>query len=65
MEYDGYILHEGKLGERQQKILERLHGQDIVSTMYVDEDCLFTLGICHSIFHMLNILGMHDIFDRK
>ena len=65
MEYDGYILCEGKPGERQQKIVERLHWRDIISTRYVDEDYLYTIGLYHSIFHMLDILGLHDIFARK
>ena len=65
MEFDGFILREGKPGERQRKILERLQGRDIVSTRYVDEDCLYTLGIYHSIFHLLDIVGLHNIFARK
>ena len=65
MEYDGYILRQGKPGERQQRILERLQERDIVSTRYVDKDCLYALGLYHSVSDMLDTLGLHDIFARK
>ena len=65
MEFNRYVLREGKPGDRQRKILEKLQGREIVSTRYVDEDCLYTLGLYHSFFHLDNILGLHDTFTRK
>lgn len=37
----------------------------IFSTRYIDEDCLYNLGIYHSVRHMLDNLGLHNIFIRK
>lgn len=65
MEFNEYVLRKGKPGDRQRKILEKLQGREIVSTRYVDEDCLYTLGLYHSFFHLADILGLHDIFTRK
>ena len=36
----------------------------IFSTRYIDEDCLYNLGIFHSVCYMLDNLGLHDIFIK-
>lgn len=65
MEFNNIILRGGKPGERQSKILQKLQTREILATRYVDEDCLYTLGTYHSVFHMLDNLGLHDIFANK
>jgi hypothetical protein len=62
MEFNNITLHGGNPGERQNKILQRLQTREILATRYVDEDCLYTLGTYHNVFHMLDNLGLHDIF---
>ncbi|CAI8611263.1 unnamed protein product [Vicia faba] len=59
------IDHDGKSGSGQRKILEKLQTQEIASIRYIDTYCLYTLGIYHSVFHMLDTLGLHDIFARR
>ena len=65
MEFDGFLLRDGKPGSRQRKILEKLQTQEISPTRYIDTECLYTLGIYDSVFHMLDTLGLHDIFARR
>jgi hypothetical protein len=65
MEFNNIILHGGKPGERQNKILQKLQTREILATRYVDEDCLYTLGTYDSVFHMLDNLGLHDISASK
>ena len=65
MEFNGFILRGGKPGDRQRKIIERLQNREILPTRYVDENCLYTLGIYHSIFHLLDNLGLHNFFSNK
>ena len=65
MEYHGYILHGGQAGERQLKRLEKLLTTPIHSTRYIDENCLYSLGIYHSVFFLLDKIGMHDIFATQ
>ena len=65
MEFNGFILREGKPRDRQRKIIERLQNREILPTRYVDDNCLYTLGIYHSIFYLLDNLGLHSIFSNK
>ena len=65
MEFDGFLLRDEKLGSRQRKILKKLQTQEIALTRYIDTDCLYTLGIYHSVFHILDTLGLHDVFARR
>lgn len=65
MEFNNIILHGGKPGERQSQILQKLQTREILATRYVYEDCLYTLGTYHSVFHMLDNLGLHEIFANK
>jgi hypothetical protein len=65
MEFNGYILREGKPGDRQRRIIERLQNREILPTRYVDDNCPYTLGIYHSIFHLLDFLGLHTIFVNR
>ena len=65
MEYNDILLHGGQSGDRQRKLLNKLQSREIFSTSYIDKDCLYALGIYHSVFYMLDKLGLHDIFGRK
>ena len=65
MDFNGYVLRSGKPGSTQRKLLEKLQSTAIYSTRYIDEDCLYTLGIYHSVFHLLDKIGMHNIFSAK
>jgi hypothetical protein len=65
MEFNDTTLRQGKPDERQNKILQILQTREILATRYVDEDCLYTLGTYHSVFHMLDNVGLHDIFASK
>lgn len=31
----------------------------------MDNNCLYTLGIYHSVFHLLDLLGLHTIFVNR
>lgn len=37
----------------------------IFSIRYIDEDCLYNLGIYQSVCYMLDNLGLHDVFIKK
>lgn len=65
MEFNGFLLRDGRPGERQRKIIQRLQSREILSTRYVDDNCLYALGIYHSVFNLLDFLGLHNIFINQ
>lgn len=62
MEDKEVIFHEGKARNRQRRQFEELQTRTIFATRYIDENCLYSLSIYHSVFYMLDNLGLHDIF---
>lgn len=65
MEYNQITFRRGKPGDKQRRIFEELETKGIFSTMYIDEDCLYNLGIYHNVCYMLDNLGLRDIFIKK
>lgn len=63
MEGGRIIFRQGASGERQEKIYNELFNQDILSTRYIENPCLYSLGIQNSVHYLLDNLGLLNLFE--
>lgn len=61
----GIIFCEGKDGNRQRQRYQELLTQEVYSTRYIDDNCLYSLGIYHCVYYLLENLGLEHLFDHR
>lgn len=62
---EGIVFHQGTRGARKEKIYKKLHNQDIPSIRYVNNFCLYSLGIHQSVYYLLENLGLRNLFEQR
>lgn len=59
------VFRDEKDGEKHKRKYKALMIMEIVSTRYVDDSCLRTLGLYDSVHWMINMLGLSHFYARK
>lgn len=61
----GIIFREGMDGNRQRQKYQELLTWEVFSTRYIDDNCLYSLGIYDCVYYLLRNLGLQHLFNHR